>query len=136
MFKVVVSDPATGKAYQLEVQDDAVRNLIGKRIGETFRGEIIGLNGYELLITGGTDKDGFPMRPDVHAQTRKKVLLSDGPGFRPKEKGERRRKTVHGNTISERIMQINTKLVKTGPTPLEEIFKSESGDESGGETGE
>jgi small subunit ribosomal protein S6e len=36
------------------------------------------------------------------------VLLSQGPGFRPKEDGERRRKLIRGDTISEDIVQINT----------------------------
>lgn len=134
MFKIVISDPDTGKAYQLELKENK-ETLIGKKIGETFRGEILGLSGYELMITGGTDKDGFPMRKDVHLQGRKRVLLSSPPGFNPVDHGQRRRKTVHGNTISDRILQINTKVVKKGPKTLEEILnpeaKSEDGDKKG-----
>jgi small subunit ribosomal protein S6e len=49
-------------------------------------------------------------------------LLSGPPGFHPRKKGERRRKTVRGNTISEDIVQINTKIVKKGEKPLEELI--------------
>ena len=75
-------------------------SLIGKKIGDEVDGNFLGLNGYKLKITGGTDKDGFPMIPSLNGTVRKKVLLSKPPGFHPTKKGERRRKTVRGNTIS------------------------------------
>ncbi|MFH8120306.1 MAG: S6e family ribosomal protein, partial [Candidatus Aenigmatarchaeota archaeon] len=58
-FKFVVSDPETRKSYQIEVEQSKALGLIGKKIGEEFNGELIGLPGYVLKITGGTDKDGF-----------------------------------------------------------------------------
>lgn len=78
--------------------------------------------GYELQITGGTDRDGFPMHPQVHGPGRKKVILSHQPCFHPKFKGQRKRKTVRGNTISREIVQINCKVIKAGPKPLEELM--------------
>lgn len=110
-FKLVVSDPKTGKAKSIEVEGPRAAVFIGKRIGDTVDGSVIGMPGVKLLITGGSDKDGFPMRPDVHGGVKASVLLSGPPGFRPKEKGERRRKTVRGNTITEDIMQINVKII-------------------------
>jgi small subunit ribosomal protein S6e len=121
-FKIVISDPTTRKGYQLELEQSKALALIGKKIGEEFNGDLIGLPGYTLKITGGTDKDGFPMHPDVEGAVRKKVLLSGPPGFHPRKKGERRRKTVRGNTISEDIAQINVKAVKKGEKPLEELI--------------
>ena len=100
--------------------------MIGKRIGETVDGSIIDLPGVKLQITGGTDKDGFPMRWDVHGGVKTRVILSRGPGFHPKKEGERRRKTVRGDTITEDIMQVNLKVVE-GSLPLEE--KKEGGEE-------
>ncbi|MEM7821373.1 MAG: 30S ribosomal protein S6e [Candidatus Aenigmatarchaeota archaeon] len=122
VFKLVVSEPETKKSYQLEVEQSKVQSLIGKKIGEEFPGDLIGLNGYMLKITGGTDKDGFPMHPSVSGMGRKKVLLSSPPCFHPRLKGERRRKTVRGNTISEDIVQINVKVTKKGEKPLEELI--------------
>jgi len=65
-----------------------------------------------LQITGGSDKDGFPMRRNVHGGVRRKIILSGGTGFNPQKEGERRRKTVRGNVITEEIVQINLKIVE------------------------
>ncbi|MBU5689324.1 MAG: 30S ribosomal protein S6e [Candidatus Aenigmarchaeota archaeon] len=124
-FKFVISDPKTKKSYQLTVSQDKAYILIGKKIGDKFDGSILGLTGYELEIRGGTDKDGFPMLPSIQGPVRKKIILSGRPGFKPRLKGQRKRKTVRGNTISADIAQINTKIVKYGSKPLEEIFKKE-----------
>lgn len=121
-FKVVISDPKTGVAKQVEISGAQAENLIGLRIGDTIEPSALGLDlgrifGTEIKgkvrikITGGTDKDGFPMRPDVHGPRRVRILVSRGPGFRPEKKGERRKKTVRGNTISPEIAQINTIIV-------------------------
>jgi small subunit ribosomal protein S6e len=121
-FKLVISNPKSGVAKQVEITGDAAEKLVGKRIGEEVPVSELGLNLTEIFgeeipgnaklkITGGTDKDGFAMRPDVHGPRRVKILVSRGPGFRPKERGERRKKTVRGNTISPEIVQINMKLV-------------------------
>ncbi len=124
-FKVVISDPKSGKAKQIELSGDKANAFLGKKIGDVIDGSVIGLAGYKLKITGGTDKDGFPMRPDVHGAVRKRVLLSAGPGFKPRRPGERRRKTVRGNTISEDIVQINTVIVEYGEKSLEELLETQ-----------
>ncbi len=108
-FKIVISDPKTRKAWQIEKD---VPSLTGLKIGDKFDGALIGLPGFTLQITGGTDKDGFPMRPDLPGTGRKRVLLSRGPGFHPKKKGMRKRKTVRGNVISSDIAQVNVKIVE------------------------
>lgn len=123
-FKVVISDPATGKAYQKVVSGANANKLIGKQIGDIINGTLVDLPpDYELQITGGSDKDGFPMRPDIPGTGRKRILLSGGVGYRPKEKGIRKKKTVRGRVISRDIVQINMKVVKHGKIPLEEFFK-------------
>jgi len=123
-FKVVISDPATGKAYQKVVSGANANKLIGKQIGDIINGTLVDLPpDYELQITGGSDKDGFPMRPDLPGTGRKRILLSGGVGYRPKEKGVRKKKTVRGRVISKDIVQINMKVVKHGKIPLEEFFK-------------
>ena len=125
LFKIVISDPETRKSYQLEIEKSKASFLVGKKIGDEIDGNLLGLAGYKLKITGGTDKDGFPMHPSVHGSGRKRVLLSGPPCFHPRKKGERRRKTVRGNTISFDIVQINCKIIQKGEKPLEEIFKKE-----------
>jgi len=121
-FQFIVSDPITRKAYKIEADQDKAAGIVGKVIGDKFNGDILGLSGYEIQITGGTDKDGFPMHPQIHGPGRKNVVLSYPPGFHPKIKGQRKRKMVRGNTISLDIVQINCKVTKTGTKPLDQIF--------------
>ena len=121
-FKLVISDPTTGKTYQTELSEPSATRLIGMKVGDILDGRIVGLAGYQLQITGGTDKDGFPVRPDIHGSGRHSVVLSGPPGFHPIRKGMRKRKTVRGNTISEEIVQVNVKVFEKGEKPLEELF--------------
>jgi len=93
---------------------------MGKKIGDKFSGNHLGLAGFELEVTGGSDKEGFPMRRDMEGPGRKKILLSHGPGFHPKSKGRRKRKSIRGNTISPQISQINMKIVTYGTKTIEE----------------
>jgi len=120
-WKFVISEPETRKSYQLEVDQAKAIALVGKKIGDEFTGDLIGLVGYSLKITGGSDKDGFPMHPSVKGPGRKRVLLSSAPGFHPKIKGQRKRKTVRGDAISDAIAQINVKVIKKGEKPLEQL---------------
>jgi small subunit ribosomal protein S6e len=108
-FKIVISEPKTRKSYQIE-KDLPI--LIGMKVGDSFDGSVLGLEGFKLQITGGSDKDGFPIRPDLPGPGRKKVLLSGPPGFNPITRGMRKRKYVRGNTISQDIMQINCKIIE------------------------
>jgi len=121
-FKVVVNNPKDGKSYNVQVTGHHANSLIGKKIGDEVDGIFVSLPGYKLQITGGTDKDGFPMRKDLPGMTRKRLLLTKGVGFRPKEKGLRKRKMVHGNTISQNIVQINMKITKQGPRAIEDLL--------------
>jgi small subunit ribosomal protein S6e len=122
-MQIVISDSKTGKAYKLEGKDTEAQALfIGKRIGVVVDADILGMGGYSLEITGGTDKQGMPMRKDVAGPRRKRILLTDPPGYHPKEQGKRRRKSVRGNEISAEITQINVVVKEHGRKPLEEIF--------------
>ena len=92
--------------------------LLGKKLGETFNGALIGLPGYELAITGGSDHSGIPIRKDVHGPVKKRILLSMGPCYRPTKKGDKRRKIVRGNEITDDMTQINCVVVKFGKEKL------------------
>ncbi len=96
------------KAWQITITSPEADQLIGLKIGDQFDGSLVGLSGYKLEIRGGSDNSGFPMLPTLPGPVKKKVLLSGPPGFHPREKGERRRKTVRGNTITHDTVQINT----------------------------
>lgn len=122
MIKVVVSDPKTGRAYQLEPEESLEKGLFGIEIGDVVDGEALGLPGYKLEVTGGTDRAGFPMRFDVTGPRRTRVLLSGGPGFNPTRKGERSRKSVRGRSISKDIAQLNVKVLEWGEESIGEIL--------------
>lgn len=124
-FRVVVNDIKSGKTYQVQVSGHHANSLIGKKIGDEVDGIFISLPGYKLNITGGTDKDGFMMRKDLPGVGRRRLLLSEGKGFRPKERGMRRKKSVRGNTIGQEIVQINMKVVKEGSKPIDSLVKPE-----------
>ncbi|AIY90367.1 30S ribosomal protein S6e [Geoglobus acetivorans] len=125
-FKVVISDPSTGRAYQKVISGANANKLIGKEVGDSINGTLVELPpDYELVITGGSDKDGFPIRPDIPGPVRKRILLSGGVGYRPRERGIRKKKMVRGRVITRDIVQINMKVVKHGKVPLEEYFKSQ-----------
>ncbi|MEM1565645.1 MAG: 30S ribosomal protein S6e [Candidatus Bathyarchaeia archaeon] len=111
-FKIIVSDPEDGTSKTVDLEGAQAVPLIGKKIGDVLDGAVLGLPGYKVQITGGSDKDGFPMRVDVHGGVRRSVVLSSGPGFHPKKEGERRRKMVRGNVITDEIVQINVKIVE------------------------
>jgi small subunit ribosomal protein S6e len=96
---------------------------------------VIGLAGYTGKITGGSDKNGFPMNPSLPGATRKKIFFGKGVGLKSKRKGLRVRKTVRGKLIAEDIHQVNVSVVKAGSKALADIFKKEEKAEAKPEEG-
>lgn len=119
-FKVIISDPETGTSKAVELEEARATPLIGRKIGETIEGSIVDLPAHKLKIVGGSDTDGVPMRPNVHGGVRKSIIISGGVGFKPARHGQRKRKTVRGNVITEEIFQVNTKIVEKPKKPKEE----------------
>ncbi|MBC7112657.1 MAG: 30S ribosomal protein S6e [Candidatus Methanomethyliales bacterium] len=106
-FKLVISNPEDGTSKAVTVSDAQAQSFIGLKVGDSISGEAFGFPGKELVITGGSDKSGIPIRPDVPGGAKKYVLLSGPPGYHPKKKGQRERRLVRGNVITEDIVQIN-----------------------------
>jgi len=134
MFKFVISVPKENKSVQIE--KDAP-TIVGMRIGSKFDGSITGLTGYTLQVTGGSDKEGFPMRKDLQGTARKKILAVNSTGCRGKIKGMKSRKSVRGNTISQEMVQINVKVIEKGAKSVEELLglvKEESPKEESGKS--
>jgi small subunit ribosomal protein S6e len=107
-FKLIVSD-RKGRTIAQELKDRTAQPLLGTRVGSIIDSSIVGVAGGKLKITGGSDKSGTPMRPDVHGGVRKYVLLSTGVGNRSEA---RVRKLVRGNMVTEEIYQLNSMLVE------------------------
>ncbi|PSP44731.1 30S ribosomal protein S6e [Halobacteriales archaeon QH_6_64_20] len=93
-FQVAVADPDDGHTYQFDVEGQDANRFLGRDIGEEVDGGAVGLSGYTLEVTGGSDDAGRPMRGDVAGPDLKALLLDGGTGFDPTRDGERRRITV------------------------------------------
>jgi len=115
-FKLTISD-IKGKSVSKELKDSDANALLGLRLGNETDATIVGLSG-KLKLTGGSDKSGVPMRNDIHGAARKQVLLSKGVGLQNTDTGQRKRKLMRGNTISEEIYQVNCKF--DGELPVED----------------
>ena len=114
-FKLTISD-IKGKSVSKELKDSDANALLGLQLGNETDAVIIGLSG-KLKLTGGSDKSGVPMRNDIHGAARKQVLLSKGVGLQNAETGQRKRKLMRGDTVSEEIYQVNCKF--DGELPVE-----------------
>jgi small subunit ribosomal protein S6e len=121
-FKINISHK--GKTIKLETENE---NLIGKKIGETLEGKELGtdFNGYELVITGTSDISGIPGSKGLEGSTYHRKLLTFGFGMKNKEKGLRLRKTLRGEEISIKTIQINTIVKKEGHKKFSELSKKE-----------
>ena len=111
--KCVVNDVKVGKSYQKVLPDNP---FIGRKIGDKVNGSEVGLDGYELEITGASDNAGFPLRKDLGGIGRKQLVLTAGPGLRLRhaESGVRVKKTVSANNIDQNVVQINLKVLQYG----------------------
>ncbi len=136
-LKINIGDPKSKKTYKKELSGDDAKLLLGKKIGDEIKGELLNLKGYTLVIMGGSDDAGFPMRKSVHGSGRKKLFIGKSVGYRNlivKKKGEKKlkakfdgikvRKTVAGNEIHEKTVQLNLKVSKAGTPALSKIFEA------------
>jgi small subunit ribosomal protein S6e len=117
-FKLVISD-SKGKSINQGLKDRSAQPLLGSKIGDIIDSSVVGITGGKMKVTGGSDKSGTPMRPDVHGGVKKYVLLANGIGIRNIGGGYRIRKLVRGNMVTEEIYQLNCVLVD-GSLPLKE----------------
>ena|SRR3989344_9067743 len=113
-IKCVINDVKEGKSYN-KVSPEA--NFTGRKIGDKVPGDVIGFEGYEFQIMGGSDLAGFPMRKEIEGMGRKKPLLNGSTGSRAKFS---LRKTVVGNTVGVNTAQVNMKIIKYGSKPVVE----------------
>ena len=120
-FKLNISDKK-GRTISKEVKEKDASPFLGLQVGSEIDAALIGEAG-KLKITGGSDKSGVPLRPDIHGGARKYILLSQGVGLQDAEIGQRLRKLIRGNTITEEVYQINCAI--DGELKIEEKPKEE-----------
>ena len=134
-FQVVVADPDSGSTYDREIDGQDANRFLGKTIGEDVDGGAVGLDGYTVEITGGSDTAGRPMRGDVNGPDLKEVLLEGGTGYKPQRDGERKRVTVRGKEVSEEVVQLNVKVSEYGDESVESLY-GEGGEDEGEDDGD
>ncbi len=134
-FQVVVGDPETGDSYQFEVDDQDANRFTGRELGDEIDGSVVGLDGYTLELTGGSDTAGRPLRADVAGSGLGEVLLKERTtGYRPVRDGERKRVTVRGREITDEVVQINARVTEQGDTAIPVLLgEEEPADESADE---
>jgi small subunit ribosomal protein S6e len=129
-FQVAVADPESGRTYQFEVDGQDANRFIGRDIGDEVDAGAVGLDGYTVEITGGSDDSGRPMRGDVNGSDLKELLLEGGAGFNPERDGERNRVTVRGKEVSDATAQLNVSIAERGEASVEDLLgDDEDGDD-------
>ena len=124
-FTVVVADPDSGDTHQLDADGQDANRFIGRELGEEVDGSAVGLDGYTLELTGGSDTAGRPMRPDVRGPDLTSILSDGGVGYKPSRDGERSRITVRGREVSDDTRQINAKIVGRGSASVADLLGDE-----------
>lgn len=70
---------------------------------------------YVLRVTGGSDKEGFPMKQGVLTAGRVRLLMKEGSNcYRALRKGERKRKSVRGCVVDQNLSVLNLIVVRKG----------------------
>ncbi|KAI0124814.1 40S ribosomal protein S6-B [Xylariales sp. AK1849] len=121
-MKLNISYPANGSQKLVEIEDERkVRDFMDKRMGAEVPGDNLGdeFKGYIFRITGGNDKQGFPMKQGVLHPTRVRLLLAEGHScYRPRRTGERKRKSVRGCIVGMDLSVLALSVVKQGDNDI------------------
>ncbi|THU97795.1 40s ribosomal protein s6-b [Dendrothele bispora CBS 962.96] len=117
-MKLNIANPATGAQKLIDLDDEKrYRIFFDKKMSQEVPADSVGdeWKGYIFRITGGNDKQGFPMKQGILLPNRVRLLLSDGHScYRPRRTGERKRKSVRGCIVGPDIAVLSVVIVKQG----------------------
>jgi len=121
-MKLNISYPSSGAQKLVEILDEhKLRMFYEKRMGAEVEVDTLGdeWKGYVLRITGGNDKQGFPMKKGVLSNVRVRLLLSKGHScYRPRRTGERKRKSVRGCIVDANLSVLALTVVRKGEAEI------------------
>ncbi|XP_054286093.1 40S ribosomal protein S6-like [Macrosteles quadrilineatus] len=121
-MKLNVSYPPNGTQKLFEIVDEhKLRIFYEKRMGAEVEADSLGdeWKGYVVRVSGGNDKQGFPMKQGVLTNVRVRLLLSKGHScYRPRRSGERKRKSVRGCIVDSNLSVLALVIVKKGENEI------------------
>ncbi|GME72067.1 unnamed protein product [[Candida] boidinii] len=124
-MKLNISYPANGTQKCIDIEDEhKLHAFYDKRMGQEVEGDSISdeFKGYVFKISGGNDKQGFPMKQGVMIPNRVKLLLAKGHScYRPRRVGERKRKSIRGCIVGNDLAVLSLVVVKQGEQEIEGV---------------
>jgi small subunit ribosomal protein S6e len=121
-MKLNISYPSNGTQKLIDIDDERkLRVFMERRMGQEVAADSVGdeFKGYIFKITGGNDKQGFPMKQGVMHPTRVSLLLGKGHScYRPRRTGERKRKSVRGCIVGMDLSVLALSIVKQGDNDI------------------
>jgi len=121
-MKLNISYPPHGTTKLIPIDSDSIlANFYDKRIAAEVSLDCLGEDweGYKAKISGGNDKQGFPMMQGVLTADRVRLLLSKKHKcYKPRRKGERKRKSVRGCIVSSENSVISLVILRKGPKDI------------------
>merc|ERR1711924_314677 len=128
-MKLNIACPETGAQKSIDIDDDKkLLPFFDKRVSQEVSGDALGdeFRGYRFRITGGNDKQGFPMMQGVLCPDRVRLLLRKGSKcYRQRRTGEMKRKSVRGCIVSQELSVLNLLIVRKGEAEIPGVTDEE-----------
>jgi len=122
-MKLNISNPETGAQKLIDIDDEKkLRPFFEKRMAQEVEADSLGdeWKGYVFRISGGNDKQGFPMKQGILTNGRVRLLLSKGHScYRPRRTGERKRKSVRGCIVDANLSVLSLIIRRKGEKAIE-----------------